>query len=256
MKNNVNVGLIGCGTIGRGVARILLGKQKLLRESTGLNFCLKSVCDLKPPRIPGVSLKGVKLTRNADDVLTDPSVHLVVELIGGTRTAAVLIQKALLSGKDVVSANKALFSEKGRDLYRSAASTGRHIGIEAAVCGGVPVLKGLREGLVANRIRKIQGILNGTCNYILTRMDKTGSEYRAALGEAQELGYAEADPTLDVNGTDTAHKIAILSRLAFKTEIDFKSVYREGIERIERDDLDVARELGYVLKLIAVTEKF
>lgn len=250
--NVVRVGLLGLGTVGTGVARILLNKGADIRRETGLEFRLAGVCVRRPSKKRDVALKGVRVVTDPRSLVNDPQIDQVIELIGGLEPAGSLIASALRSGKDVVSANKALFAEKGLALYKLARGTGRHIGIEAAVCGGIPVIQGIERGLASNRMSRILGILNGTCNYILTEMSRGGKSYPQALQEAQAAGFAESDPTLDVNGTDTAHKLAILARLAFKHEIPYAGIYREGIEGITAEDIRYAAELGYTVKLLAI----
>lgn len=251
-KNIVRVGLLGLGTVGTGVARILMDKGAAIRRETGLEFRLAGVCVRRPSKKRDIALKGVPVTSNPAAMVRDPKIDQIVELIGGLSPAGALIAAALESGKDVISANKALFAERGLTLYKLARKTGRHIGIEAAVCGGIPVIQGIERGLASNRMSRILGILNGTCNYILTEMSRGGKSYPQALKEAQAAGFAESDPTLDVNGTDTAHKLAILARLAFKHEIPYSRIHREGIERITAEDIRYAAELGYAVKLLAI----
>lgn len=251
-NNVVRVGLLGLGTVGTGVARILTEKNADIRRETGLEFRLAGVCVRSKSKKRDIALKGVPVTTDARSIVSDPSIDQVVELIGGLDPAGDLIASALRSGKDVVSANKALFAERGLALYKLARQTGRHIGLEAAVCGGIPVIQGIERGLASNRMSRILGILNGTCNYILTEMTRGGKPYPQALQEAQAAGFAESDPTLDVNGTDTAHKLAILARLAFKHEIPYSRIHREGIERITAEDIRYAAELGYTVKLLAI----
>jgi homoserine dehydrogenase len=251
-NNVVRVGLLGLGTVGTGVARILIEKGGDIRRETGLEFRLAGVCVRSKTKKRDIALKGVPVTTDPRALVSDPTIDQVVELIGGLDPAGALIAAALESGKDVVSANKALFAERGLALYKLARRTGRHIGIEAAVCGGIPVIQGIERGLASNRMSRILGILNGTCNYILTEMSRGGKSYPEALKEAQAAGFAESDPTLDVNGTDTAHKLAILARLAFKFEIPYAAVHREGIDRIAAQDIRYAAELGYTIKLLAI----
>jgi homoserine dehydrogenase len=258
MKNQTNlvrVGLLGLGTVGTGVARILINKGAAIRRDTGLEFRLAGVCVRNPKKKRDISLKGVRISSRPAELVREKSIDQIVELIGGVEPAGALIASALRGGKDVVSANKALFAERGLPLYRLARQTGRHIGIEAAVCGGIPVIQGIQSGLASNRISRIVGILNGTCNYILSEMSRHAKPYPMALREAQAAGFAESDPTLDVNGTDTAHKLAILARLAFKSEIPYARIFREGIERVTSEDIRYAAELGYSVKLLAIGQR-
>ena len=255
MKKTINVGLIGMGTVGTGVVKILTKHQRAILSETGIEFRIKSVCVKNPRKKRGVSLRGVTVTRKPGVILNDPKIDQVVELMGGLNPADRIIEHALYSGKDVISANKALFAERGEKLYRASQSTGHHLGFEAAVCSGVPVIQGLREGLAANEIDHIVGILNGTCNYILTQMSRTHETYKESLASAQKRGYAEKDPKMDVDGTDTAHKLAILARLAFRQEIDFSKIHCEGISHITPEDIEYAMELGYQIKLLAIAKR-
>jgi homoserine dehydrogenase len=251
----VNVGLIGLGTVGTGVARILKEKRAALRARTGFDFRLKTVCVRHPRKARRVALGDTRLTADPRDILEDPSIDQVVELIGGLRPAYGILRTALLRGKDVISANKALFAERGTGLWRLAQKTRRHIGLEASVGGGIPVIKALREGLASNRIHSVHGILNGTCNTILTEMSLRNRSYSDALREAQERGYAEQNPLLDVDGTDTAHKLAILARIAFQRDVDFRAIFCEGIAGLALDDIAYCLRIGYVTKLLAIARR-
>jgi homoserine dehydrogenase len=251
----INVGIIGFGTVGTGTARILLNNRDLLRERTGIDINLKKIADIDIKRDRGIRLPKGILTAKADELFDDPDMHIVVELIGGTTVAKDLILKAIGSGKHVVTANKALLATHGAGIFRAAARRNIEIGFEASVAGGIPIVKVIREGLVANRIKAVYGIINGTTNYILTKMTEEKAEFSEVLKEAQKLGYAEADPTYDIEGIDSAHKIAILASLSYGSQFSIKDVYREGISWISPMDIEFARELGYKLKLLAIAKE-
>ncbi len=249
----IQVGLIGFGTVGMGVVRLLTEQRELLSRRLGTDLVLKRVVDLDLERPRAVTLDPERLTTRAEDILDDPDISIVVELIGGCGAAREFVLAAIARGKHVVTANKALLAHHGNDLLTAAAEQGVEIAFEAAVCGGIPVILALRQGLVANRIQELLGILNGTSNYILTQMYQSGASYAQALREAQEQGFAEADPTLDVEGIDAAHKLAILMSLAYGARLDLESITVEGISKLDPLDLQFAREFGYCLKLLAIT---
>lgn len=254
MLKPVNVAIVGYGTVGNGVAKILLENRQTLIQKSGQDINLKKVYTRNwnknfPFPLPD-SLKAGSL----EEILEDDDVHIVVEVAGGIEFPYQLMTQAIKRGKHIVTANKALLAEKGREIFSLASEYNIRIGFEAAVAGGIPVIRALREGLVANNITKVYGILNGTTNYILTSMEKEGKSFRQALREAQEKGYAEADPTLDINGTDAAHKISILASLSFGGYLDFSQVYIEGIENIDTMDIQLGKELGYTLKLLAMAK--
>ena len=248
----VNIGICGLGTVGQGVWKHIESNRAALESRLGvkLNLARVSVRDLKKAR--SVKVAAAKLTTDPLSIATDPSIHIVCELIGGTTLAREVTLAALKAGKTVVSANKALLCKHGPELFRAARKHGGHFFFEASVAGGIPIIKALREGLVANRFKLIYGILNGTCNYILTRMDREGASYPAILAEAKALGYAEADESLDVDGWDTAHKASILAFLAHGTWVPTGKMLIEGITKITQADLSFARENGYAIKLLAV----
>jgi homoserine dehydrogenase len=248
----INIGICGLGTVGQGVWKHLESARASLEPKLGVQLHLHSasVRDLKKPR--AVRVPASKLTTDPLVVATDPAVHIVCELIGGTTVAREVTLAALGQGKTVVSANKALLCAHGPEIFASARRHGGHFFFEASVAGGIPIIKALREGLVANRFGLIYGILNGTCNYILTRMEREGLGYTAILADAKRLGYAEADESLDVDGWDTAHKASILAYLAHGTWVPTRSMLVEGITRITQADLQFAREQGYAIKLLAV----
>ncbi|MEW6220395.1 MAG: homoserine dehydrogenase [Thermodesulfobacteriota bacterium] len=248
----IKVGLIGFGTVGSGLAQVLHEQAGRLERKVGLTIALAKVADLRAVRLP-VHLAHIPLCRDAGEILRDPELDIVVELIGGIEPARTLILQALAAGKHVVTANKALLARHGSEIFAAAARAGREIGFEASVAGGIPVLKALREGLVANRILSIMGIVNGTANYILSRMTDEGLPFDEVLREAQARGYAEADPTYDIEGIDTAHKLAILVSMAYGMPVDLEAISVEGISRITPLDIAFARELGCRIKLLAIS---
>jgi homoserine dehydrogenase len=251
----VVIGVAGFGTVGGGVLSILERHAREIEARLGARIVVRKVVlrDLEKSRVVGVA-PGTMTTR-LEDLLEDDSIEVVVELIGGTDEAFQLVAGALARGKHVVTANKALLAARGGELFRLAADRGVDIYYEGAVCGGVPVIRTLREALASDRITSIHGIVNGTTNYILTAMAETGQPLREALAEAQRLGYAEADPTLDVSGGDAAQKLCVLAQLAFATRIEPSQVLTEGILGLEPSDFAWAREFGYALKLLAIARR-
>jgi homoserine dehydrogenase len=252
VMRKIGVGLVGWGTVGCGVVEVLRENAGVIESRLGVPLELRRVADRDIERQRPVAVPRELLTTNVDDILRDPDIQIVVELIGGLKAAKTVICSALESGKHVVTANKALLAHDGNELFALALSKGLSIGFEAAVAGGIPLIKALREGLASNRISTFFGILNGTANYILTRMSEDKLSFDEALKEAQALGYAEADPTLDIEGIDTAHKLAIASAIAFGTPIQFDRVHIEGISGIDPLDIQYAEEFGYQLKLLAI----
>ncbi|MGP0630381.1 homoserine dehydrogenase [Nitrospina sp. 32_T5] len=250
----VKIGLIGFGTIGAGVVRILQKNRQNILDRLGTSVEVVCVADLdiKTPR--GVEVDQNILTTNAYDVVNHPEVDVVVELIGGYEPARDLILKAFEHGKHVVTANKALLAKHGDELFAAAEKHKVNLGFEAAVGGAIPIIRSIREAFVANRIEAIEGIVNGTANYILSKMSDEDLDFELVLKEAQEKGFAEADPTFDVEGIDSAHKIAILSRLSFGTSVNFDDIYIQGISRITPVDIKCAREFGFRIKLLAVSK--
>ncbi len=251
----INIGIIGFGTVGTGTAKTLIQNRKLLKERTGVDINLRRIADLDIKRDRGIKLAKGVLINNADSLISDPDIHIVVELIGGTTIAKDIMLKAIRNGKHVVTANKALLATHGKEIFKAAEKANVQVGFEASVAGGIPIIKIISEGLVANRIKSIYGIINGTTNYILSKMSDENAEFSEVLKEAQKLGYAEADPTYDIEGIDSAHKISILASLAYGTQFSLKDVYREGISKISSMDIEFARELGYKLKLLAITKE-
>ncbi|NLN64361.1 MAG: homoserine dehydrogenase [Clostridiaceae bacterium] len=251
-KKQVYVGIIGLGTVGTGVARILLEQKELLETRTSVSFNLKTIAELDWNTERDLDLTGVKCTTDAEEILNDPEINVVVETIGGYQPAFGFITKALQKHKHVVTANKALIATHGHELFQMALENGVNLLFEASVGGGIPIIKGLKEGLIANNIESMFGILNGTSNYILTRMHQDGLEFTDALKGAQEKGFAEADPTLDISGGDAAHKLTILSSIASNSFVKYESLYVEGITDITKLDIDFAKSFGYTIKLLAI----
>jgi homoserine dehydrogenase len=247
----LGIGLIGCGTVGTGVARLLLEHPGRLAARAGRPLELRRVLvrHLDKPR--EVALPGHLLTTDLHTIIRDPSIQVAVELVGGVDWARQAVLALLAAGKDVVTANKALLAMHGVEIFDAARRHGRAIAFEASVAGGIPIIAALSQSLAANQILSLQGILNGTCNFILTEMTDSGKDYEAALREAQRLGYAEADPSLDVDGTDAAQKLAILAQIAFGLAVPLPAIDRRGIVGIDPLDIQYAAELGYVIRLLA-----
>jgi homoserine dehydrogenase len=252
---DVRIGLLGLGTVGSGVVKLLSSQRVELEERAGSRLILDPIADpdLGRPR-EGLDLTALPLVTEAAEVLSDPSVQIVVELIGGLEPARGFILKAIQAGKHVVTANKALLAHHGQEIFDEVRARGVMLGFEAAVAGGIPLIRAVKDGLVANRILSLFGILNGTSNYILSKMTDEGREFAPVLGEAQARGYAEADPTLDVEGMDSAHKLQILATLAFRTSVNLKEIYTEGITGVTPQDIAYAGELGYRIKLLAIAK--
>jgi len=251
----INIGIIGFGTVGTGSVRILLENKGILKERIGFEINLRRIADLDIVRDRGINIPKDILTTDVDALLNDPDIDIVVELIGGIRPAKDFILKAISNRKHVVTANKALLATAGNEIFTAAHQAGVEIGFEASVAGGIPIIKVIRESLVANRIKAIYGIINGTSNYILTKMTEENVEFSAALKEAQVLGYAEADPSLDVEGIDSAHKLAILASLSYNIPISYEEIYIEGISKISPLDIGFGSELGYKVKLLAIAKE-
>jgi homoserine dehydrogenase len=248
----IKVGLLGFGTIGAGVVRVFQHNAKLMEKRLGTRLTLARVADRDLTSDRGVKLDAGILTDDAEQVLTDPQIDVVIELIGGYEPARSFVLKAIENGKHVVTANKALLAKHGEEILAAAAAKGVEVMFEASVGGGIPVLSAIKENLCANNFRYVFGILNGTCNYILTRMTEEGVDFASVLKDAQAKGYAEADPTFDVEGIDTAHKLAILVSLCFGTRIKFDNISIEGISNITPLDIQFARQFGYKIKLLAI----
>jgi len=247
----VKVGLIGFGTVGSGVVRVLQKNSALIERKTGVKLVLKKVVDRNIEKKRVVSVERGKLSANVDDILNDPEIGIVIELIGGYSPAKEFIIRALRNGKHVVTANKALLARHKKEIFAEAEKAGKKVFFEASVAGGIPIILSLTRGLTANNIESIEGILNGTCNFILTKMGNEGLEYVEALKRAQELGFAEADPALDVGGFDAMHKLVLLSSLAFGRNFEEKDVEVKGISSITKEQIDEAKKEGKKIKLIA-----
>jgi len=250
----VRVGMIGFGTVGAGVVKILQSNSKLIEKRMGAKIVLKRIADIDLETDRGVKLKPGILTRRAEEVIEDPEIDIVMELMGGIEPAKTFILKAVHRRKHIITANKALLALHGNEIFKEAQRYGVDVNFEASVGGGIPLIRSIKEGLVANRIQSIFGILNGTSNYILSKMTDEGRNFKEVLKEAQEKGYAEADPTYDIEGVDAAHKLAILIRLAFGTPLQFKEIFIGGISEITPIDIQFSREFGYRIKLLAIAK--
>ena len=252
--DRTKVGIVGLGTVGSGVARLLLDHADRAARHAGRRLWLEQVVvqDLEKPR--GVTLPEGILSTDLKRITGNKEIVAVAHLVGGLEPARTILLEILKSGKDVVTANKALLAEHGQELFDCARKMGRSIAFEAAVAGGIPIIANISQCLSANQILSIHGILNGTCNFILTQMEETGADYASVLAEAQRRGYAEADPAMDVDGTDTVQKLAILAHLAFGAAVQWQDIPRRGIDRLKLADLQYAKELGYRIKLLAVAE--
>ena len=251
----INVGLIGLGTVGVGVVKILRERKTLLSEKIGVEINIKKICDKDITTKRKVTLDKNILTRNANDILNDPGIDIVVELIGGIHPAKDFIVEALNKGKNIVTANKALLSQEGKELFAHAIERGKNIYFEASVGAGIPIIKSLREGLVANRFNSVFGIVNGTSNFVLTEMSVNNRPFADALAQAKLKGFAEKDPTLDIEGIDSAHKLILLVYLCFGKFVDIKDIFIEGISRVSLADVNYAKELGFAIKLLAIAKK-
>ena len=249
----LGIGIIGFGTVGAGVADCLLKNGEVIAKRTGVKPVIRKIADLDIVRDRGVKVPDGVLTTDAMEAIE--SCQVIVELVGGTTFAKTIILEALKRGKPVVTANKALLAKFGEELFAAAEKSGADIFYEASVGGGIPIIKSLREGLVGNRINRIYGILNGTCNYILTRMERDQADFKEVLADAQKLGYAEANPSLDVDGFDTAHKATIAASLAYGDWFGMDPVYVEGITGITLDEIKLTKELGYKIKLLAIIKQ-
>lgn len=248
----VQVGLIGLGNVGLGVVKILQQQAGLIAQRLGARLVLKRVATLHPERPREVELPVTQLTGDVSALIRDPDITILVELIGGYEPARTYLLEALRQGKHVVTANKALLARHGQEVFATASELDRDIGFEASVGGGIPIIRTIKEGLVANQFLSIASIINGTCNYILSQMSDQGLDFPVVLREAQALGYAEADPAFDVDGIDAAQKIALLASLAFGSWVAYEDVYTEGITRLTRLDIEYARAFGYRVKLLAL----
>src|SRR5690349_20260225 len=254
MKQRISVGLIGLGTVGTGAYRILQENAELIRNRVGVPVEITKIAVRDIKRDRGIAIPPGILTTDPSQIIDDPDIDIVAELIGGYEPAKRLILAAIARGKHVVTANKALLAAAAAEIDQASKRAGVSVGFEASVGGGIPVIKALKEALAANRILSIYGIINGTSNYILTKMTEEDRSFADVLAEAQKAGYAEADPTFDVGGIDTAHKLAILVNLAFGTHVNLKDIYTEGITSISPLDIDFGKALGYKVKLLAIAK--
>jgi homoserine dehydrogenase len=248
----VGIGLVGFGTIGTGVVKVLRRNADVIAQRLGFPLRLVRIADLDTTRDRGVDLAGIRFDADAEGLIRDPEVEIVIELIGGTGAARRITLAAIEQGKHVVTANKALLALHGKEIFAAAAARGVDVAFEASVGGGIPILRSLREGLAANRIQSLHGIVNGTTNFVLTEMEKSGASFDAVLKHAQELGYAEADPSTDVDGHDAAHKLALLIAMAFGAQLSVKEIPTEGIRGITPLDFEAAAEFGYRIKMLAI----
>lgn len=251
---SINIGVIGFGTVGEGVVRVLLGKPQFLANRIGARLALKAVCDRDLSRKREVKVDRGILTTDVNKILHSPDIQIVVELIGGVSPAKEFILEAFRRGKHVVTANKALLAECGKEIFEAAKRANVDLYFEASVGGGIPIIKALRESLCANHIDTMLGIVNGTSNYILSAMSGENLSFNQALTEAKKKGYAERNPALDIEGFDSAHKLAILTLLGFGKSVDLSDIYVEGIENISLSDIHYAQDLGYVIKLLAIAK--
>ncbi|MBN2573944.1 MAG: homoserine dehydrogenase [Deltaproteobacteria bacterium] len=248
----LGVGVIGCGTVGGGVVKLLVAEQAQLRRKTGVTVELRKAVDTDAAKRSATGLPPALLAEDANAVLADPEIGVVVEVIGGVNPARSLVEGALAAGKHVVTANKELVAKHGPELLALARKHGVTLHFEASSCGGIPVIHALGQSLAANRFETLLGIVNGTTNFILTKMHREGAEFAEVLAEAQRLGYAEADPTADVDGHDAAYKLAILAAMAFDSHFDYRDIHTEGIRNISARDIAIAKDYGYVVKLLAI----
>ena len=248
----ISIGLIGLGNIGTGVVKLLQQNEKLIEQKLGAKLVLKKIADINIISPRGIKISKSILTTNAREILNDPEISIVIELMGGYEPARTFVLEAVKNGKHVVTANKAMLATYGNEIFPSAQKKSVDIGFEASVGGTIPIIKTLKESLVANKINSIIGIMNGTCNFILTKMTDEAKSFDVVLKEAQQLGFAEADPTFDIEGIDTSHKMAIVLSLAYGKKVNLKDIYLEGITKISGEDIAFAKELGYRIKLLAI----
>lgn len=250
----VKIGILGLGTVGGGVTRVLARNAGEISRRAGREIAITHAA-ARNLDTTTANTTAIKLTEDGLDVVDDPEISIVVELMGGYEPARSLVLRALANGKHVVTANKALIALHGNEIFAAAREAGMMVGFEAAVAGGIPIIKAIREGLAGNRLEWIAGIINGTANFILTEMRGKGRDFPSVLAEAQQLGYAEADPTLDIEGVDAAHKLAILASITFGIPLQFDKVYIEGISRITQDDVAYAAKLGYRIKHLGIARR-
>ncbi|MGZ5217986.1 MAG: homoserine dehydrogenase, partial [Caldimonas sp.] len=251
----IQVGLLGAGVVGSGTFVVLRRNQEEIRRRAGREIRISHVADLDTARARALVGDAAEVVADARAVIALPEIDVIVELIGGTGIAKALVLEAIAAGKHVVTANKALLAVHGTEIFAAARARGVVVAFEAAVAGGIPIIKALREGLTANRIEWIAGIINGTTNFILSEMRARGIDFASALAEAQRLGYAEADPSFDINGTDAAHKATLVSAIAFGVPVQFAKAHIEGIAELQAADIAYAEQLGYRIKLLAITKR-
>ncbi|CDY76558.1 Homoserine dehydrogenase [Caballeronia glathei] len=251
----IKVGLLGFGTVGSGTFTVLRRNQEEIKRRAGRGIEIARVAVRTPAKAAAAAAAGIAVTNDFNAVVDDPSIDIVCEMIGGTGVARELVLRAIANGKHVVTANKALLAVHGSEIFEAAGAKGVMVAFEAAVAGGIPIIKALREGLTANRIEYIAGIINGTTNYILSEMRDRGLDFATALKAAQDLGYAEADPTFDIEGVDAAHKVTIMSAIAFGVPVQFERAYVEGISKLAAIDIRYAEDLGYRIKLLGIARR-
>ncbi|MGV7221236.1 MAG: homoserine dehydrogenase [Nitrospinales bacterium] len=251
---SIKIGLIGFGTIGTGVVNILANNGDTISQRLGASIEIAKIADLDITTDRGVSVSEGILTTDVNELFNDPDISIIIELIGGYEPARQFMLKAIEKGKHVITANKALLAKHGEEIFSAAESNKVCVGFEAAVGGAIPIIRSIKEGFVANKCHLIDGIVNGTANYILSKMSDEKCDFDVALKEAQEKGFAEADPTFDIEGIDSAHKIAVLTSLAYGTTVDFDSIYTQGISKITNEDIRCARDFGYRIKLLAISK--
>ena len=251
----IQVGLLGIGTVGTGTFKVLQRNQEEIQRRAGRGIAITMVADLDTARAREVVGEGVQVVADARAVIANPEIDIVVELIGGYGIAKALVMESIAAGKHVVTANKALLAVHGTEIFEAARAKGVMVAFEAAVAGGIPIIKALREGLTANRIEWIAGIINGTTNFILSEMRDKGLDFGVVLKEAQRLGYAEADPTFDIEGVDAAHKVTLMSAIAFGIPVQFDKAHVEGITQLQAADITYAEQLGYRIKLLGITRR-
>ncbi|MBP6719939.1 MAG: homoserine dehydrogenase [Rhodoferax sp.] len=251
----IQVGLLGMGVVGSGTFNVLRRNQEEIKRRAGRGIEITMVADLDTARAQSLVGEGVQVVNDARAVIANPDIDIVIELIGGYGIAKTLVMEAIAAGKHVVTANKALLAVHGTEIFAAASAKGVMVAFEAAVAGGIPIIKALREGLTANRIQWIAGIINGTTNFILSEMRDKGLDFDTVLKQAQALGYAEADPTFDIEGVDAAHKVTVMSAIAFGIPVQFDKAYTEGITKLSSVDITYAEQLGYRIKLLGITKR-
>jgi len=251
----INIGIIGLGTIGSGVVETLRKKHKFIKEHSGLDIVIKRICDKSPIALRKIKIGNSIITRDPYDVLGDKDIDIIIELIGGTREAKNIIIEAIKAKKHVVTANKALLALHGQKIFKLAEKKKVIVRFEASVGGGIPIIKALKEGFISGKIDRIYGIINGTSNFILSKMSEDKYGFDEALKEAQKKGFAEKNPALDINGVDSAHKLSILSLIGFKFPVNFRDIYVEGIKDIDSSDIEYAYKWGYTVKLLAIAKR-